>query len=265
MNRKKGPNRFIYLVAVILLLIGLFFTWKKTRFNFITTFAGGIQKKISGFVFSTGEAIGSIKNNSAVKKDMKTETEKNMQLDAENQVLKAENEKLKKAVMLKSGRDFKSSIICYASVIGSNDDGFIYFYVIDRGAEDGISEGDGVITYEGAVGRIYKVTGSTATVQLLTDVKSAVSARDSRSRVTGILAGVSYDQCSVNYIPKEEDINVGDTMVTSGLGKSFPEGVKIGTVTEVNKKVDSLAMVVRVKPAVNMMVVEEVLVVRKRN
>lgn len=265
MKRQKATDRIIYAAAVILLLIGIFFTWKKTRFNFMSSFAGGVQKKVSGLIFHAGDTVSSFKYISSAKKDLSALSGKNMLLESENKVILAENEKLKRAVSLKSLRDFRSSVICYASVIGSNDDGFICFYVIDRGSEDGLSEGDGVITYEGAVGRVFKVSQSTSTVQLITDVKSSVSARDERSRVTGILAGVSYNECDINYIPKEEDVKEGDIIVTSGLGKSFPEGVRIGAVTEVNKKVDSLSMVVKVKPAVNLMKVEEVLVVRKRS
>lgn len=264
MKRKKGSGRFIYAVAVILLFAGLFLLWKKTNFNFISSFTGSVQKKVSGFLFYTGDTLSSFKYISSAKKSVKILSEKNMQLEAGNQILKAENEKFKRTALLKSGRDFKSSVICSASVIGSNDDGFIYFYIIDRGASDGISEGDGVITYEGVVGRVFKVNADTSTIQLITDVKSAVSARDERSRVTGILSGESYNRCSINYIPREEDVKEGDIIVTSGLGKSFPEGMKIGTVIEANKKVDSLSMLVRVKPYVNMMNVEEVLLVRKK-
>ena len=264
MKRKKSTDRVVYIVVIILLAIGLFFLWNKTTLGFLSSFAGSVQKKASAFIFYTGDTFSSFKYITSAKKGVKVLSEKNMQLESENQVLKAENEKLKRTVTLKSIRDFKSSVICYASVIGANDDGFIYYYTLDHGSDDGISEGDGVVTYEGVVGRVYKVSGSTCMVQLLTDLKSAVSVRDERSRVTGILSGESYNRCSMNYIPKEEDIKEGDTVVASGLGKSFPEGLKIGTITEVNKKVDSLSMIVKVKPAVNMMTVEEVLVVRKR-
>src|ERR1035437_3191243 len=259
MKRKKSPDRIIYAAVVILLLIGLFFIWKKPRFNFISSFTCGFQKKMSDFISYTGYAFSS-----SAKKSLKVISEKNMQLEAESQVLTAESDRLRKMVVLRSVRDFKSSVICYAFVIGSNDDGLIYFYTIDRGSDDGISEGDGAINSEGAVGRVFKVTGTTAQVQLLTDVKSAVSARDARSRVTGILSGESYNKCSINYIPREEDVKEGDNIVTSGLGKSFPEGVRIGTVIKADKKVDSLSMVVKVKPAVNMMTVEEVLIIRKK-
>lgn len=264
MKKSKANDRFIYVVAAILLLIGVFFIWKKINFNFISSFAGGFQKKASGAVFYTDNKLSSLKNVYYGEKGIKFLSEKNMILENENQVLKAENDKLKRTVILKSNHDFKSSVICYAYVIGANDDGYIYFYTIDRGAQDGVSEGDGVITYEGAVGRVFKVLDTTSVIQLITDAKSAVSARDSRSRVTGILSGVSYDKCSINYIPKEEDVKEGDMIVTSGLGKSFPEGVKIGVVTDANKKVDSLSMVVKVKPVVNMMNVEEVIIIRKR-
>lgn len=264
MKRKKTTDRAVYAVVIVLLGLGIFLLWNKTTFGFLSSFAGSVQKKVSSFLFYTGDTFGSFKYIASAKKGVKVLSEKNMLLESENHALKAENEKLKRAAILKSAREFKSSVICYASVIGANDDGFIYYYTIDRGSDDGISEGDGVVTYEGAVGRVYKVSASTCLVQLLTDIKSAISVRDERSRVAGILSGESYNRCSMNYIPKEEDVKEGDSVVASGLGKSFPEGIRIGTVTDVNKKVDTLSMTVKVKPAVNMMTVEEVMVVRKR-
>jgi rod shape-determining protein MreC len=262
MTKRKGSGRFIYSAAVVLLVAALFFVWNQTRFNFAFSAVSKVQKKTTSSLFHTPDASGRPAGSS--NKELNIVNDKNMLLESENQTLKSENEKLKRLITLKSGKDFRQSVVCLASVIGANDDGFIYFYTIDRGTDDGISEGDGVITMEGAVGRVYKVSNSTAMVQLITDAKSSVSSRDERSRVTGILSGINQNRCSINYIPKEEDVKEGDSIITSGLGKSFPEGVKIGKVVEANKKVDGLSMIVKVKPFVDFMSVEEVIIVRKK-
>ncbi len=80
----------------------------------------------------------------------------------------------------------------------------------------------------------------------------------------GILTGKGYRECSLDFVPKEEDIKEGDLIVTSGLGKSFPEGMKIGEVTKVDKKVDGLSMKVKVRPLAEVFEVEEVIVLKKK-
>jgi rod shape-determining protein MreC len=69
--------------------------------------------------------------------------------------------------------------------------------------------------------------------------------------------------CELLYVAKEEDFIIGDVLVASGLGKSFPEGVKIGTVVQVNNKTDGLSMEIKVKPFVDVFKVQEVIVVGK--
>jgi rod shape-determining protein MreC len=101
-------------------------------------------------------------------------------------------------------------------------------------------------------------------VQLLTDVKSSISARVERSGVAGILIGAGNNICELKYVPKEEDVQLGDVILTSELGASFPAGIKIGEVTAVDKKSNNLSLVVRIKPYVNTNTVREVLVVRKK-
>jgi rod shape-determining protein MreC len=265
MKRKNKPNLIlIYAVAAVILLPGIFILWKKTGFGFLTSAAGAAQKKVSSFFAYTGGTFSADPGLTQGKKGIRILAQRNLELNTENSVLKAENEKLKKSAVLRQFKDFKSSVICQAYVIGANDDGFIYYYTIDRGGEDSVSEGDGVVAEAGVVGRIVKVSPQSSLVQLLTDAKSNISAKDERSRVTGILAGESFSECSINYVPKDEDVAEGDTIVTSGLGKSFPEGIKIGKVIKADKKVEGLSMDIKVKPFADIFSVEEVLVIKKR-
>jgi rod shape-determining protein MreC len=100
-------------------------------------------------------------------------------------------------------------------------------------------------------------------VQLLIDADSRISVRVERSKVVGILIGKGYNLCELDYVPKEEDIIEGDVLVTSGLGKSFPEGIRVGKVIKVDKKTDGLSMTVKVKPYVSVFNIQEVMVVSK--
>ncbi|MCE5300245.1 MAG: rod shape-determining protein MreC [Spirochaetia bacterium] len=258
------PQRFIYTAAVIILLAAVFFLWKKARVDSASDVATGVQENVSSYMYGVNDTLKSIRGASASGSGNKVLAEKNMVLEAENGVLKAENERLRGLAGLKASRDFRNSVICFAMVIGANDDGFIYYYTINRGSEDGVEEGDGVITGGGVAGRIIKVSRSTSMVQLLTDVKSSISIKIPRSKVIGILSGENYNSCIINFVPKEEDVKEGDLVVTSGLGRSFPEGIPVGIVTAANRRVDGLSMSIRVKPMVRIMSVGEVAVLRKK-
>ncbi len=263
MKKRKANNKNLYTAAAIIITLAAVLLISKSG-GFLPGLFSSIQKSVASYAFYVNDTFRSIKYVTSAKKGIQILSEKNMLLESENHTLKAENEKIKRASVLKSMRDFRSSVVCFASVIGANDDGMLAYYTIDRGSADGAGEGDGVITQAGVVGRLVKVNSDTSMVQLITDSKSSVSARGERSRVVGILSGESYNRCALNYVPKEEDIKEGDVIITSGLGKSFPEGIKIGQVTEATKKTDGLSMIIKVKPFVNMMSVEEVIVVKKK-
>jgi rod shape-determining protein MreC len=264
MKKRNAPNRALYTAAAIILLLAAVLLINRFSSGFFARVAGSAQKNIASYFFYVGDTFKSIRYISSAKNGIKILSEKNMLLETENQVLRTENEKLARGSALRTFRDFHSSVICMASAIGANNDGLLMYITLDRGLNDGVSEGDGVITREGVAGRVVKSQADSCMVQLLTDVKSSISSRVERTRLVGILAGESYDMCTLNYVPKEEDVRVGDVIVTSGLGKSFPEGVKIGVVTEANKRVDGLSMMIKVKPFVDMLSVEEVFIVKKR-
>jgi rod shape-determining protein MreC len=57
------------------------------------------------------------------------------------------------------------------------------------------------------------------------------------------------------------DIQVGDTIVSSGLGEVYPKGLRIGTVVSVRQRPYGMFYEIEVEPAVNFATLEEVLVV----
>ena len=265
MKRKNRPNLIlIYAVAAVILLPGIFILWKKTGFSFLSSSVGSAQKKVSSFISYTGGTFEPGAGYVQGKNGIRILAARNLELNNENSALKAENAALARSSVLRQYRDFKSSIVCQARVIGANDDGFINYYTIDRGSDDYVGEGDGVVTKDGVVCMIVKVSHHTRMVQLLTAVKSSISARDERSRVAGILSGESCSACSISFVLKDEDIKEGDVIVTSGLGKSFPEGMRLGTVKKIDKNVSGISMAITIKPFVDTFEVEEVLVVKKR-
>ncbi len=133
---------------------------------------------------------------------------------------------------------------------------------LNRGENAGIKKGMAVVTYEGVVGRVLRTTASTADVVTILDLLSAVDTVIERSRSRGVVEGLTDELCQLKFTLRTDDIQVGDLLLSSGLGGVYPRGVAVGTVSRVNKKKFGITQDVEVKPTVDFTKLEEVLVVR---
>src|SRR4029453_16681539 len=90
-----------------------------------------------------------------------------------------------------------------------------------------------VVTPEGLVGQINSIVGRYANVTLIVDARSAVDAMVERTGARGILRGTGERNryaAQIEYLQRTDDVRVGDTVVTSGLGCRFPAGLFLGRV-----------------------------------
>jgi rod shape-determining protein MreC len=90
-----------------------------------------------------------------------------------------------------------------------------------------------VMSTTGLVGRVILAEGSYAKVQLVTDRASGVGAMVERTRRQGIARGAGREGLTLEYVPLQADVQVGDRIVTSGTDGLYPRGIPIGTVREV--------------------------------
>jgi rod shape-determining protein MreC len=118
-----------------------------------------------------------------------------------------------------------------ATVIGRDTTGILRSISIDRGSRDGITAGMPVVTELGLVGRIARVSATSAQVQLITDINSYVNARLQITRGEGSIQGTAAGGLRMIYIPLTDAVKDGDSVVTSGIGGKFPRGLVIGQVT----------------------------------
>jgi rod shape-determining protein MreC len=75
-----------------------------------------------------------------------------------------------------------------------------------------------------------------------------------------VARGKGNDRCSLEFTLREEEVKVGDLLVTSGMGGIFPKGLPIGEITMVKKGEYGIFQTIEVRPAVNINRLEEVLV-----
>ena len=159
------------------------------------------------------------------------------------------------------GREGCATFPC-GEVVGVEPNPYLRYVTINVGALQGVETGMPVVS-GGAVlvGRIAQVGPRTAKVQLLADPDSAVAALLQTSRVTGLVVGQPDGTLRMEYIPQEESVDVGDIVLSSGLGGFVPKGLVIGQVTEVQQMDYALFQTAIVRPAVDLSRVELVLVI----
>lgn len=175
-----------------------------------------------------------------------------------NQELLDENRRLKLLLGLK---DTRRDIVAYARIVAKGSNRFYRTVWIDKGSNDGVAEGMAVIGIDGLLGKVLSTTGGYSEVLLINDPNFSVSSRVERTRVEGIVSGRG-DRCVLKYIPLEEEVMVGDRLVTSGLDGIFPEGIPIGAVSFVSKK-EGLFQKIEVIPFQSTNKAEEVAVIKR--
>jgi rod shape-determining protein MreC len=117
-----------------------------------------------------------------------------------------------------------------AGIIGRDPSNLSHSLTIDRGLEDGIRVGMPVITSAGLVGRIADAHRTSSRVLLVSDVSSSVSAMIQRTRATGVVQGQVDGNPDMLFVPQDEPVQVGDVVLTAGMGRTFPRRLVIGYV-----------------------------------
>lgn len=122
--------------------------------------------------------------------------------------------------------------------------------VLDAGSNDGVRVGQVVIDAGGLIGQIIETTPDNSTVLLLTDPDHAVPVMIGRTGVRLLAYGNGRsDQLELVNIPTNTDLQVGDVVLTSGLGGRFPAGFPVGTVVQVRHDESRAFLVAELKPA----------------
>lgn len=118
--------------------------------------------------------------------------------------------------------------------------------IIDKGERDGVFVGQPVLDAYGVMGQVISVMPFTSQVMLVSDTRSAVPVQNNRTGARSIVSGTGYpDQLNLLYVSVTADINVGDMLVTSGLGGRFPFGYPIGKIVSIQRaSTDRFALVI---------------------
>ena len=219
-------------------------------------------KPLAGFLYGSGSGIRTSYEESQKQKDVSSRAQ-----DLENEVarltvanaqykeLEQDNIKLRAQLSFLSVSKYKNVL---ANVISQN----LVFdikegdqdIVIDKGSKDGIKEGLGVINENGVViGKISEVKDNLSKICLTTNrnCKFAATIQD-EGRTMGVTEGDLGLTIKMNFIPQSEKINMGDTVITSGLGGNIPRGLVIGKVSQINNHSNEIWQDVNIEPLFNL-------------
>lgn len=207
---------------------------------------------------TVGDTVDNITADQNTLSGLREYNEQLVQQYAQMEEYKQEAQRLQKLLDLKDTYQIEGT---GARVIGRSSEAWSQTVIINKGSDDGISTGQTVMGTSGVVGQIVSVSSHTATVRLLTDPQSGAAAMVQSSRAEGILRGSLVGLLYLEDLDADAEVNVGDVIVTSGLGGSYARGLIIGTVVKVDGQQGETSRRVLVSPNDSIDTLEDVLVV----
>lgn len=230
-------------------------------------FAIGFERIAQPFRDAYGWADGLLTARSDAE-SLRSEAQHLRQRAIQSEFALRENESLRKLLRYLDSPRFPDDFDPVAAeVIGRPAEAFTQAIVIAAGSSHGVRVNDPVVTGDGLVGLVTRVTSDTARIQLLTDEEAAVSALDLRTAAAGIVlhARGTRETLVLDRVRKEDVIRVGDEVVTAGwragaLSSLYPKGIPIGRVASVGQTDTDLFQQVQVDPYVDFGSLDAVLV-----
>jgi len=197
--------------------------------------------------------VGASKNNVMLKKQVEEYKSQLFTMDE----LSRENERLKE--LLKFSSDLTLNRVL-AQVIAWDASSDLKVLRINKGLKQGLRLQDPVITAQGLVGYIYRITGHFADVLTILDPNNRVDILVERTRSNGVLEGYSSSSAILKYISRTEPVILGDILMSSGLGNVYPKGIRVGTISRIERESYGITQYIEVTPSVDFGKLEEVVV-----
>lgn len=245
-------------IVILALLITLYFN-TKTKGTSPDTSLDSLESLRSienlQFIGKTIENIQSLNATYEENKLLRERMDNYDNLSVRERSLREENEELKG--IIKKTKDVEKYNPIQAAVIDRSLDNWYERVAINKGKKDGVKPNMAVITANGLIGKVEQVKEDTSIIQLLsaTERTNLVSASlKENTKVIGIVGGYDTKKNAILFsrLPQDQEIKIGDNVLTSGLGGVFPPNLEIGEVIEVNPDNYGLTQIAYLKPKTNL-------------
>ena len=246
--RKLWKNRPMWIawIAIVLLIVLAAFTAFRGDAAPVTGLFRNASAPIAQALYSVQEKVQSffvrVFDPSGVQEEndrLKAQVLEQQQLLALLDETEKENARLSE--LLNFAEANKNLNYVTASVIGRDSNPYLDTITLNAGTRSGVTEKMAVLTADGIVGRVTEVGPNWCRVKTMCNDEMRISVMVQRTRDEGMLGGL-YEEDGIliglklYYLPNKADIQVGDTIRTSGIGGVFPKGIYVGTVIAVNEE-----------------------------
>ena len=234
----------------------------------VTAVMGRIFSKPANALNNFFSDINYLEDTFKENKRLKEKVDSLAESQAELSVLREEN------VQLKSELDLQSSLTEYSTMTGTvisrNPDAWVDQVIVDRGSMDGLERGMSVMSKNGLVGRISEVSPTSSKVTLLSttapsSILTSTEIIQEDETIFGVLTGFDLErnELIMEQITSETEIEVGNDVITSGLGGLVPRGLLVGTITEISLDNQGLGQRVYIEPATDFKDIQFVTIINR--
>ena len=261
-------QRWFQTMAYSVLLLGIIYVLPPVvsdPFRFaITVVTQPVERVFSFLGFKIGETFSSFASIATFK-------EENARLLADNLALQSDNARLhdveKENTVLReqlgAPKDTRWDTVA-AEVIGRDAEGSGRWIAINRGTIDGLTKGMAVVVGGGIlVGQVDEVSLTSAKVLVLTHPDSVVNVTDEVTSARGVVRGEYGLGIVLDMVPQTDALNIGDRIITSGLGGTLPPSLVVGTLGDIRQTPDRLFQQAAIRPVIATDQVRFVEVIRK--
>lgn len=250
MYQKKRKKKKIIITCIVIFVsfFLLFYSLSSTRkLSVVESFLKDAAVSIQKIVMMTFTSLNAEKDEDATESYV---IQKNINVHLEEEI-----EQLRKALDL--NQTLTGYEVVNATVINRNRSYWYQTLTIDKGKKAGLADNMVVITKDGLIGKLQKVTNYSSEVKLITanDInnKVSVSIATTDGETDAILSGYNQEEglVEISSVDSQVPIQVGDVVTTSGLGGMFPRGIYIGTVEKIESDKYGLSKTLGVKTTQN--------------
>ena len=230
-------------------------SWTQTVADFVQSPVTSITASVSNYFTSISSLRSAADENGQLKSRVQ-ELEVEVKQKAD---LTSENERLKSLLQLKETSKYK---VLTARIIGRDPSVWFDSSIINRGSLDGVVLNMPVVTDGGLVGRVTAVSPLTAQVDLITYSKSGLGGiigEIGQSGALGVVIGTSKKELlEMKYVPGSIDVQVGQTVFTTGQDGIFPPGLKVGEIVNIVTGSATTPHQIQIRPAAKLNSMQEV-------